>query len=323
MRRNKRGGRPAPGPRDPANSGRFRSNPAGMGIAPLPDALTDPIPTAGDDSRVTRFSASEIKFILDPDRAGRIRTWARARLGPDPHGAGAAHDEYTIKSLYFDTEHLDVYNRRGSYARGKYRARRYGDDEGLYLERKLRTRSLLSKRRTRVTLDALRALDANPLVDGPGRWFHKRLIVRELRPSCQIAYRRMARQSPTPHGAMRLTIDQGLHARRMNELVLSDAMGIPVASGRLILEIKFRVELPVLFKQLIEEFALSPLPISKYRLAMDALRGVADATPHRGPGRRPGHGGRVSARGTSWGGVSSILEPCSLPPGASCGVSRR
>lgn len=245
--------------------------------------MTDPISRTGDDTRVTRFYASEIKFIVDPDRAGRIRAWARARLGPDPHGAGPSHDEYTIKSLYFDTEHLDVYNRRGSYARGKYRARRYGTDDGLFLERKLRTRSLLSKRRTRVALDALQALDANPLVDGPGRWFHKRLIVRELRPSCQIEYLRMARQNPTPHGAMRLTIDDGLRARRMNELVLSDGSGLSVAPGRQILEIKFRIELPGLFKQLIEEFALSPLPISKYRLAMDALQGQTPGT------RRPAY----------------------------------
>lgn len=243
--------------------------------------MTDPTSRTGDDTRVTRFYASEVKFIIDADRATRIRAWARARLGPDPHGAGPSHDEYAIRSLYFDTEHLDVYHRRGSYARGKYRARRYGGDDGLFLERKLRTRSLLSKRRTRVALDALQALDANPLVDGPGRWFHKRLIVRELRPTCQIAYHRMARQSPTPHGAMRLTIDDGLRARRMNELLLSEVDGLSVAPGRLILEIKFRIELPGLFKQLIEEFALSPLPISKYRLAMDVLQGAARPTPRR------------------------------------------
>jgi len=71
---------------------------------------------------------------------------------------------------------------------------------------------------------------------------------------------------------MRLTIDEGLQARRMDELLLSDAPGTPVAAGRLILEIKFRIELPSLFKRLIEEFALSPQPISKYRLAMDTLR---------------------------------------------------
>ena len=111
-------------------------------------------------------------------------------------------------------------------------------------------------------------------MDGPGRWFHKRLIVRELRPSCQIEYRRMARQSPTPHGAMRLTIDEGLRARaRRRARCCRRPPGIPVAPGRLILEIKFRIELPALFKRLIEEFALSPAPISKYRLAMDTLRG--------------------------------------------------
>ena len=234
--------------------------------------MSDQAGTAGSESRVTRHYASEVKFVVDPDVAARVAVWARANLAADPFGAGQSGDQYQITSLYFDTDDLDVYARRGSYTRGKYRARRYGDDDGLFLERKLRTRSILSKRRTRVALDHLQALDANPLVDGPGRWFHKRLIVRGLRPSCQIAYRRIARQSPTPYGPMRLTIDDDLHAQPVRDLVLSSAVGAPFSQDQKIVELKFRVELPSLFKQLIEAFALMPQPLSKYRLAMDALR---------------------------------------------------
>ena len=234
--------------------------------------MSDRVTEAGSDSRVTRYYASEIKFVVDPDLAARIRVWARANLAPDPYGEGGDADEYRINSLYFDTDELDVYARRQSYARGKYRARRYGRDDGLYLERKLRTNAILSKRRTHVALDHLQALAANPLVEGAGRWFHKRLIVRGLKPTCQIAYRRMARQNPTPYGPMRLTVDDELCTQPMRELVLSDAAGRPFANDRLIVELKFRVELPSLFKRMIESFALSPAPISKYRLAMDSLR---------------------------------------------------
>jgi hypothetical protein len=238
--------------------------------------LSEPETAAGPDSRITRYHAAEVKFVVTPDVADRIRAWSRARLAPDPFGVGIAGDEYRITSLYFDTEELDVYTRRGSYARGKYRARRYGTDDGLFLERKLRTSTLLSKRRTRVALDHLKALDANPLVDGPGRWFHKRLIVRGLRPTCQISYRRTARQSPTPYGPMRLTVDDDLRAQRVSDLVLASRLGEPFSDRRLIVELKYRVELPALFKELIETFTLMPQPISKYRLAMDALQQLVE-----------------------------------------------
>ena len=237
------------------------------------ERLTDTMTVAGPESRVTRLFASEVKFLLDPALAGRVREWARARLEPDPFGAGAIGDEYLVTSLYFDTEDLDVYHRRGSYARGKYRARRYGSADVLFLERKLRSDYVLSKRRTMVPLHHLAELDANPLVRGAGRWFHKRLIVRGLQPSCQIAYHRMARQIASSYGPVRLTIDDRLSAQRASTLELIDGPGAAIAPGRLILELKFRVHLPAIFKELIETFALSPAPLSKYRLAMDALRG--------------------------------------------------
>ena len=78
------------------------------------------------DTREVRTFATEIKFVVDSDLAGRIREWARAQLAPDPHGAGAAKDEYLTTSVYFDTEQLDVFHRRGSFGRSKYRIRRYG-----------------------------------------------------------------------------------------------------------------------------------------------------------------------------------------------------
>ena len=84
---------------------------------------------------------SEIKFVVDAATGGRIREWARARLAPDPHGAGSFADEYRVSSLYFDTAARDVFHRRGSYGRSKYRIRRYHDEPSVFLERKLRTGS--------------------------------------------------------------------------------------------------------------------------------------------------------------------------------------
>ena len=86
-------------------------------------------------TRETRGLASEIKFLVDPGTGSRIRDWARARLQPDPYGEGPFGDEYRTTSLYFDTPEFDVFRRRGSYGRSKYRIRRYDGEAGAFLER--------------------------------------------------------------------------------------------------------------------------------------------------------------------------------------------
>ena len=104
------------------------------------------------ETHEARASAWEIMFLITPSLAEQIRGWARTHLVPDPNAQGAHGDSYRITSLYFDTEQMDVFHRRGSYGRGKYRIRRYGQCEVSFLERKLRTRNQLTKRRSMVEL---------------------------------------------------------------------------------------------------------------------------------------------------------------------------
>ena len=108
-------------------------------------------------SRETRTGASEIKFLIDAPLGVEIAAWARRRLDPDPHGAGPFGDEYRITSLYLDTDRLDVLHARGSFGRSKYRVRRYGASDVVFLERKLRKPGLLHKRRTLAPLEIGRA----------------------------------------------------------------------------------------------------------------------------------------------------------------------
>src|SRR5688572_20602071 len=103
-------------------------------------------------SRETRARASEIKFLVEPDQAADIRSWARANLTPDPHGTGPFGDEYDTASIYFDTQDLDVLQRNGSYGRAKYRIRRYAQGDVVFLERKLRRPRIVAKRRTQTTI---------------------------------------------------------------------------------------------------------------------------------------------------------------------------
>src|SRR5438477_9997026 len=107
------------------------------------------------DFTENRKSASEIKFLIEPPRAKEIHDWARAHLRPDPYATDASCDGYRTTSLYFDTKHFDIFHRRGSFGRGKYRIRRYGRGESVFLERKLRTRDHVSKRRVLVGMTHL------------------------------------------------------------------------------------------------------------------------------------------------------------------------
>jgi hypothetical protein len=232
-------------------------------------------------TRETRASACEIKFVIDERQAPEIRAWARANMQPDPHGSGPFEDGYTTSTLYFDTRQLDVFNRRDSFGRAKYRVRRYGSLPTVFFERKLRQPGMLIKRRTLDAIEALAHLenfDVDP--DWAGHWFHRRLLVRRLRPVCQVTYDRTARVVATAEGLVRLTLDSHLRATTIETPAFAADAGDPFFAGRNILELKYHARVPAVFRRLIEEFALKPETASKYRLGVAAVRQPDRATAH-------------------------------------------
>jgi hypothetical protein len=226
-------------------------------------------------SRDVRTHASEIKFVVSTELAARIRPWARMHLDRDPHGAGPFGDEYQTTSIYFDTPGLDVFHRRGSFGRSKYRIRRYGAAPVAFLERKMRQPSVLAKRRTLASLTALDRLAAAELDDAwEGHWFHRRLVARRLEPVCQVAYHRVARAVVHEGETIRLTLDSNLAAQPSQRIGFAHPAGVPFLHDRAILELKFRGVLPMTFRRLVEEFMLNPTPASKYRMGLAAFSAV-------------------------------------------------
>ncbi len=225
--------------------------------------------------RDVRPRAAELKFLVPPETAGRIAAWARRMLTADPHGHGQFGDAYTTTTLYFDTAGRDVFGRRKSYGRAKYRVRRYDASGVIFLERKLRTDGVLAKRRTRVA--TLTDLDHHPARDRGG-WFSARLAVRALAPVCQVAYDRVARTLATPQGLARLTLDTGLRARSIGSLAFASPDYTPVLPDAAVLELKFTDVMPVAFKILLGEIVgREAESFSKYRQSARAL-----ALPPRG-----------------------------------------
>jgi hypothetical protein len=214
----------------------------------------------------------ELKFLLADSLADEILKRARACLAPDPHADHTLGDGYRVHSLYFDTAGLDVYHRLGSFGRRKFRLRRYGSEPRVFLERKSKSSGLVRKRRTVVPETELTVLaNTNAEQTWPGLWFHRRLATRKLAPKTQVSYERAARVGLTPEGAIRLTLDRHIRCRAAASLsVPCLADGAAILTGQSIVEFKFRVAMPALFKDLIHEFSLTPSSVSKYRLSVEA-----------------------------------------------------
>ena len=245
-----------------------------------------------DELREQRPFAAEIKFLVTPGEGDAICEWARTRLTPDPNGSGEGGDRYSTSTLYCETAALDVFYRRGSFGRSKYRIRRYATSDMVFLERKLRTKDMLSKRRSLVRIEELSLLgsghraglgSAAPSCPRKwhGTWFGDRIATRRLGPVCQVAYDRVARLAATPYGIARLTLDAHMRAWRTETFAFQTGEPEPVLPGRLILEMKFRVEMPAVFKALVEEFRLNPAPVSKYRSSIIALGLATTLSPEK------------------------------------------
>jgi hypothetical protein len=217
-------------------------------------------------------AAYELKFLLDDCRAGEVEAWARRRLLPDPHGDPALGGAYRTTSLYSDTAELDVYRRTADYRRDKFRVRRYGAAPWAFLERKSKEDFRVAKRRTPVPEDDLPLLDrprSSP--SWPGRWFHRRLRAHRLSPVCRVVYQRTAYGGSCADGPLRLTLDRHLRGTLTGEWCVDPVDGgVPLLSGKVILELKFRGVLPAPFDELRLDLGLSPSDVSKYRLCREA-----------------------------------------------------
>jgi hypothetical protein len=219
-----------------------------------------------------RLAARELKFVVPLALRPRIVEWARQHLAPDGHGEGLHADEYSTSTLYFETSEFDVYKRQGSYGRSKYRIRRYSTPEPVFLERKFRTGKLLAKRRTTVLASDLTRLENDcPDPSWAGFWFHRRIVLRRLRPLLQLSYDRVARVGTSDTGPVRFTIDANLTALPMPDRAFLPGVGMPFFEDLSIIEIKYRLSLPAMFRPLVETFGLEVQKISKFRAGLRSL----------------------------------------------------
>lgn len=222
----------------------------------------------------TVFAASrrefsrEIKFLVTAAQAEEIRHWSRNYLVPDPHCVETTGDRYPISSLYYDTADFAIFRRQGWIRYSKFRIRRYAGGT-VFLERKLKVAGHVAKRRAPVTMLELAQVAALPTA---ARWFVEKTMARGLRPVCQLDYERTARVLLTSNGPIRLTLDDNVCARPIEDAFFVDDIQPIRLTTEVVVEMKFRREMPLLFRELAALFNLTPRPFSKYHSAVETLQ---------------------------------------------------
>ncbi|MCS6777198.1 MAG: polyphosphate polymerase domain-containing protein [Chloroherpetonaceae bacterium] len=224
----------------------------------LPDAMTG--------------ACYEVKFLVTPEQAGGVTEYITPHLHRDPHAGDDRGGAYRVQSLYLDTPAFDVYYRSEGYRRQKLRLRRYEEEPVLYLERKIRTGAQVRKERTRVGMEALARLAAGEsATEWPGSWFQHCLMEQQLVPRALIRYERSAFMGVGENGPVRVTLDQQIACVPVSEYRLdTPSRETPLLAGQVVLELKFRVAMPTLFKCLVRDLDLTPCDVSKYRQGVEA-----------------------------------------------------
>ena len=234
----------------------------------------------------------ELKYLLDASRSAEIKAWAREHLGVDCHCDANGGESYQLNTLYLDSAEFDLFHRSGVVGRAKHRIRRYGNEAILWLETKRKAKSVVRKNRTAVCevelmsrLDPTASTTAENAEAWCGDWFLERVNQRNLKPAVNISYQRFARTAVLEDESLRLTIDSDMQATVVNGWQVAKTDDPPMknrcprAFGEAeILELKFHNRMPLLFKQLLQTFAIPASGFSKYRTAVSTL-GLVPAQP--------------------------------------------
>lgn len=239
---------------------------------------------AGGAESAKLSGAYEVKFLLPLATVADLLDRAQRTMHWDAYCDASPNDSpwpsYQLESLYLDTSNWSVYHRLPGYGRRKFRVRRYGNAEAIYLERKSKRKGLVRKTRSQIPLQDASQLSV-PTLDPASsmHWFRKRIHSRGLQPVVRIGYRRCALMSTSEHGVVRLTVDVALRCRRAHDYAFSDDACNPwtsILDGHAIVEFKYGVAMPSSFRSWIDAFGLNSTACSKYRNAVAALRLAPD-----------------------------------------------
>ncbi len=202
-------------------------------------------------------------------------------------------NEYTVRSIYFDTSNFDYYHEKinGIKIRKKLRIRSYdtkADDNLVFLEIKNKYDNFIGKNRSPVLFHNLKNLlntneietyaltnngYANSINDGEKFLHH---IYRSgLKPTILIVYEREAFLSKFDNG-LRITFDKSIRFYdnpNIDSLYRDDDLEI-ASPNHFVLELKFSNGYPKWLQDIVQEFGLIRRSISKYTICIDSSKRI-------------------------------------------------
>ena len=238
----------------------------------------------------------EYKFLVPNSLLDPIRAALVPYMRPDPFGERPDKNEYTVRSIYYDTAQYSCYLEKldGLELRRKFRIRGYGEpDEGslVFLEIKRKRGSAIGKHRAPLRHVDLASFLASPNIErdvlankrsqarDDARRFLYYYYRMGLRPTVLVVYDREPFFGRFD-SSLRMTFDKNLRGQvspRLSDLYRDAGLSLAMAQ-HFIFEVKFfRGALPAWAIQLVRRFGLQRMALSKYTICMD------DAKTYRAP----------------------------------------
>jgi hypothetical protein len=224
----------------------------------------------------------EYKYLVSMSQLSELRQMILPYVELDPYAARRPEKEYTVRSLYLDTNDLAFYHEKlaGLKERRKLRIRGYNEfcpTTSVFLEIKRKNGLAISKYRSNLPYQHLLRLfetsdveryvsseDHEEARDNARRFlfhFHKQA----LRPTLNVIYEREAFLSKVDPG-VRITFDKNLRFQNSVTLdsVFQEEQALYALPNRLILEIKTNSVIPLWLQLVLSRLTLQLEALSKY-----------------------------------------------------------
>jgi len=229
----------------------------------------------------------EFKYIVHNSLQDQLRDLILPYLDYDPFAASSPGNEYTVRSIYFDTKDFDYYFEKidGFKVRKKIRIRGYNKrvgNDNVFMEIKRKLKEPIEKDRAMMSYEVMRRLmnGEGAASYGPGKDDHGingagkflfHVYRNNLKPVVLVIYDREAYQEKFDN-RVRITIDKNLRCIAYPGLddLYSDKNAIPALKDRFIFEVKFFDHFPGWLRPITGKLGLLRTSASKYVMCIDA-----------------------------------------------------
>jgi SPX domain protein involved in polyphosphate accumulation len=226
-------------------------------------------------------SRFELKYRLNYFQYYKIRNTIQPYMVKDTFTKGSNSNKYLVRSLYFDTYDYRAYYEKlnGNSERVKFRLRSYHKDFNersfIRVELKIRQGNRVIKRSVFVPIVEYQHFMANrhwqEIKDPITNEFERNLLREDLRPVVLIEYDREGYQTRL-NSNLRITFDHHIRSVHAKSLFPTQSFFQMHYPKNVILEIKFKDNLPLWLEKLVRNQGLKFIANSKYTQGLQIAR---------------------------------------------------